>query len=444
VISLLIRTSGPIVTLSEPHHLPKRRESLGQLDVLAGGFLGLDRFAGKITYVSSQAPATTLMNAEVIELDAGDRVVMPGFVDCHNHLIWAGSRAGEFFARCQGKSYQDIAAEGGGIAYTREQTLRASEDELLAVGRRNLRELVRHGVTTLEGKSGYALTTEGELRMLRVLRRLKDEFAGTLVSTYLGAHIIPPEKKSHRQKYVAEAVAALTPIREQRLAEFCDVFVDEQAFTLAEAELVLRAASDAGFRLRLHADQFSDAGAADLAMKLRAVSVDHLDAIGEETARRLAASDTVCVLLPGAAFFSRSPLRPPARLLIESGAVVALATDLNPGSSHIFDPSLIMTLASLELGIGAEEGIAAFTKNAAFALSRGYTKGSLAPGFDADVLVLATDDYRDLAYGVGADLVDTVIAGGGILKEKGVMKESLAPNQEQAAGSARSDEIIRF
>ena len=443
MISLLIRTRGPILTLSEPYHSPKRREQLRELDVLPGGFLGLDRFEGKITYLSAQPPAATLINPQVIELDAGDRVVMPGFVDCHNHLVWAGSRAHEFFLRCEGESYQEIATSGGGIAYTREQTLKATEEQLLEVGRRHLRELVDHGVTTLEGKSGYALTTQGELKLLRVLRRLADEFAGTLVSTYLGAHMVPPERKQRREKYLAEVMAALGLIREQRLAEFCDVFIDEHAFTLTEAELLLKAAADAGFRLRVHGDQFGDGRAAELAVKLRAVTVDHLDALSEDGVRRLADSDTVCVLLPGAAFFTGSALKPPARRLIEAGAIVALATDLNPGSSHIFDPAIIMTLAALELKMTAEESIAAFTKNAAFALTRGYTKGSLAPGFDADVLVLGTDDYRDLAYGVGADLVDSVIARGAVLKQRGVISDRLSAPDYRGAASAASREPSR-
>lgn len=444
MISLLIHTRGSILTLREPHHLPKRGEQLCELDILEGGFVGLDRFAGKIVHVSSQAPPVSLINSKAIELDVGDRVVMPGFVDCHNHLIWGGSRAHEFFLRARGQSYQEIAAAGGGIAYTREQTVGASEEELLAVGRRHLRELVRHGVTTVEGKSGYALTTRGELKMLRVLKGLADEFAGTLVSTYLGAHLIPPERKYQREKYVAEVVATLPLIREQQLAEFCDVFIDEHAFTLTEAELLLKAAAEAGFGLRIHGDQFGDSGAAELAVKLRAVSVDHLDAIGEDAARHLAASDTVCVLLPGAVFFSGSSLKPPARTLIDSSAVVALATDLNPGSSHIFDPAVIMTLASLELGLTAEESIAAFTKNAAFAVLRGYTKGSVAPGFDADVVVLGTDDYRELAYAVGADLVDTVIAGGTILKKAGLMSESLGHREEDNPASTMPEEAFRI
>ncbi len=416
MISLLIRTKGDILTLSTPHHQPKRGSDLKSLDILKGGFIGVDKLSGKITYVSTHAPSETRTDCE--ELDVGDRVILPGFVDCHNHLIWHGSRAHEFYKRCMGVPYQQIAQEGGGILYTREKTLSASDEELLIKARANLAELIRNGVTATEAKSGYALTPEGELRLLRLISTLRRQYGNFIVPTFL-VHGIAEEYRDNRDEFVAQMIGVLERAKAENLAEFCDVFVDSNALTLEEARRILLEASTRGFKLRLHADQFSDDGTSRLGLELSATTVDHIDFIGEETIRALADSNVACVLLPGASFFSGSKAYPPARKLIDRGAIVALATDLNPGSSHIFSPAFIMTLASLELKMSAEECISAFTKNAAYALGLCYHKGSLAPGMDADIIVLNTDSYMDIGYMVGADIVDTVIARGRFLKRDG-------------------------
>ncbi len=378
----------------------------------------MDTHGGKITYVSTYPPDNSLLDEKFSEIDAGDKVVMPGFVDCHTHLVWAGSRADEFYERCQGATYQEIASRGGGILLTREQTLNASDAEVLVTGRRNLRELVRNGVTTVEAKSGYALTPEGELRLLFLIKDLARDFSGSIVPTLL-LHAVPPERRSSREGFLREFTSILPGVKLLGLAEFVDVYVDEHALTFEEAKLFLEEAKRLGFALKLHADQHMNCNASALGISLGATSVDHVDFIEGGVVSDASTRDTAFVLLPGANFFTGSKASPPARKLIESGAVVALATDLNPGSSHLFSPALVMTLAALNLSMSVEECISAFTKNSAFALNLGYLKGTLTPGNDADVLVLNTDDYRDLAYMPGADLVDTVLARGTVIKKAG-------------------------
>ncbi len=426
MIKLLLRTRGPILTLREPYHAPKRQEALCDLNIIFGGFVGIDSDSGKINYLSQHPPEKSLMNSRCVELDAGSRVIMPGFVDCHNHLLWAGSRAHEFFARCMGVTYHEIAEAGGGIAYTRQKTLDATENELLEVGRRHLRLLADHGVTTVEAKSGYALTREGELRTLRAFAKLQNEFAGTIVPTYLGGHLIPPEFAASREAYVDEVIQTLPVVRQEGLAEFCDVFVDPLALTKEEGRRILLAAKEHGFLLKLHADEFGDDGTSAMGVELGAMSVDHLAGIGSETIRKIAESGTIAVLLPATMFFTQTALDAPVRELIDAGAAVALATDLNPGSSLVFDPSFVLTLAGLRLGMACDEAINAHIKNAAFAIGRGYTKGSLAPGMDADIVVLDTGDYRELGYYIGADNIDVVIARGRFLKRDGCLTGTLA------------------
>jgi imidazolonepropionase len=425
VISLLLRTKGPVLTLREPHHAPKRGALLGDLNILFGANIGIDAVSGKVNYVSPQEPSPNLMNPSCAVIDCGERVVMPGFVDCHNHLLWAGSRAHEFFARCHGATYQEIAQAGGGILYTREKTLEATEDELVATGRRHLRLLVDNGVTTVEAKSGYALTPEGELTVLRAVARLQREFAGTIIPTYLGAHAIPPEFADKREEYVQQVIDTLPRVRAEKLAEFCDVFVDPLAFTVDEGRRILTAAKELGFQLKLHADEFGDDGGTALGLELGAVSVDHLAGIGNGSIAPLGDTMTVAVLLPATMFFTNTPMQAPARKMIDAGVAIALATDLNPGSSLVFSPAFVMTLACLQMQMGCDEVINAHVKNAAFALGRGYTKGALAPGMDADVVVLDTDDYRELGYYIGGDNIDTVIARGRILKRGGKLGDSL-------------------
>jgi imidazolonepropionase len=396
------------------------------LDILFGGCVGIDARGGKIIYLSQREPDESLVNGGCTTWDVGERVIMPGFVDCHNHLLWAGSRAHEFFARCQGATYREIAEAGGGINYTRGKTLAATQDELIDVGRRHLRMLANHGVTTIEAKSGYALTHDGELTMLRAIAQLRQEFAGTIVSTYLGGHMIPPEFSTRRAEYVNEVITALPQIKAEGLAEFCDVFVDPIALTNEEGLVIAKAAKEAGLLVKMHADEFSDNGTAALCIEIGAISVDHLAGISNGTIKKLAQSSTVAVLLPTTMFYTGTDMSAPARSLIDAGAIVALATDLNPGSSLIFDPSFVLTLAGLRMHMGCDEAISAHVRNAAFAIGRGYTKGSLMPGMDADIVVLDTNDYRELGYYIGADNVDTVIARGRILKRHGRLSETLA------------------
>jgi len=430
MISLLVRTRGKILTLSKPHHQPKRGHEMGDLDILNGGYIGAEE--GKITFVSESPPPPSMVLANAVEIDCEDKVILPAFVDCHSHLIWAGTRVDEFYQRCQGATYQEIARSGGGIKRTALNTRLAPDEILLSKARRNLAELLKNGVTATEGKSGYALELDGEIRLLELLKELKNDSKLRIVPTFL-VHGIPEEYRSSRESFIVEVKRKLIEIRNQALADFVDVFVDQTAIHKDEAKELLLSAKELGFRLRIHADQFSDDSSSMLAVELGVACVDHLEFASDEAIKALSASDTACVLLPGASFFSGAKVYAPARKFIDAGAIVALATDLNPGSSHIFSPAFIITLASLELGMSAEECITAFTKNSAYALGLPYEKGAISPGMDADLLVLATDDYRDLGYMVGAVIVDTVIARGEILLEKGVLVSEPALTRQRLA-----------
>ncbi len=422
MISLLIHTTGQILTLSEPHHQPKRGKEMSQLEIMNGGYIGIDASSGKITYVSSSAPDSSIIDEALVEIDAKDKVIMPAFIDCHNHLIWGGTRVDEFFERCQGKSYQEIARDGGGILYTRDKTVNASDEELLGKTRRTLDALTRAGVATMEAKTGYALTLEGELRLLYLISQLASESNGRIVPTLL-LHKIPPERANDRESFISEFISVLPVVRAQGLTSFLDVYIDENALSMDEARAVLTEAKKLGFYLRIHAEQFSADGSSMLGVELGAHTLDHLDFISVGAIEAIAKTNAVCVLLPGSNFFTRESHFAPTRDLIDSGAIVALATDLNPGSSHIFSPAFIMSLACLNMKMRAEECLSAFTKNSAFALNLGYNKGTITPGNDADILILDTDDYRDLIYAIGTDLINSLFISGKLINREKVIEK---------------------
>ena len=364
---------------------------------------------GPESTVRAQAPQA----AEV--LDAAGCCVLPGFVDPHTHLLFGGSRAEEFIDRLEGVPYLELLARGGGICSTMQATRQSSEAALYAQGKAVLQAMQRLGVTTAEGKSGYGLDRDTELRQLRVLRCLGRELPVTLKTTFLGAHALPPEYAGRPDEYVDFLAAEVLPlVAAEKLADFCDVFCETGVFTPAQAERLLRAAARRGLKLKLHADEIDSTGGAGLAARLGAVSADHLLAVSHADIDVLAASDTVAVLLPATAFCMRKPFAP-ARRMLSAGCAVALASDYNPGSCYTYSIPLLLALAVIGMEMTIEEAVTALTLNAAAALGEADHLGSLEPGKQADLLLLKTGDYRSLVYNTGINQVEHVIQRGQLI-----------------------------
>ncbi|NMB75215.1 MAG: imidazolonepropionase [Myxococcales bacterium] len=346
-------------------------------------------------------------------LDADGRVALPGLVDCHTHLVFAGSRAGEFAARVSGKSYEEILAAGGGIHSTVEATRRASESELLALARRRLDRFISFGVTTVEAKSGYGLDLENELKLLRVARALRGQHPVDVVSTFLGAHTVPREYRERREAYLELLVHEVLPrVAAEKLAVSCDVFCERGAFTLEETRRILEAGLRLGLPARLHAEQLSRSGSIALAVELGALSVDHLEFIDESDARLLSGSRTTAVILPAATLFAGKQRYAPGRMLCDTGCRVAVSTDFNPGSSHTQNLPMTLTLACLGCRLTPEEAVRGATRHAAAALGLESDRGSIGPGKRADVLILDSPDWRDLLYHFGGNLAWRVFKNG--------------------------------
>jgi imidazolonepropionase len=345
-------------------------------------------------------------------VDAGGRLVIPGLIDCHTHLAFAGWRADEFAQRIQGRSYLDIARAGGGIASTVRKTRAASEEELVERAGGFLQEMLALGVTTVECKSGYGLNEETELKLLRVYRRLAREQPVRLVPTFLGAHVVPAEFRNNREGYVDLLAERLIPrIAADKLASFCDVFVEESAFSLEEARRILQAGQHAGLGLKLHADQLTNGAGAELAAEFGAVSADHLECISEVGIAALRAAGVVAVSLPLAAvYLQQQPM--PARRLIDSGVAVAVATDFNPGTAPSYHLPLALTLACTLQRMTPAEALKGATIYAARAVGLEAEIGSLEPGKAADLAVIDASDVDHWLYHFRPNACVMTIAGG--------------------------------
>jgi imidazolonepropionase len=359
---------------------------------------------GRVVRTGAQSEIGPLIDADCEVVDAGKRVVMPGFVDAHTHPVFAGNRADEFEMRAAGKSYQEIAASGGGIRSTVLKTRVASEDELHVASRRYSEWFLRGGVTTIEAKSGYGLTLEDELKMLRVIRRLDEETPLRYVPTFLGAHTAPDEYKDDRPAYVDLIVNEMIPIvAREGLARFCDVFCESGAFDVDESRRILQAARAYGMGLRIHADQLSLSGGSQLAAELGAMTADHLEYAARSEISALKSANVLPVLLPASVLMIGSHRYPDARAMIDAGLAVVLATDFNPGSSPTPSMLLVLTLASTQMKMSPAEAITAATINAAYSLDLGDEIGSLEAGKRADFVIHDCDDYRELGYFAGIE-----------------------------------------
>lgn len=396
--TLAVINCSQLVTLAGPAR-PRVGVELSELAIVAGAGLfvrdGLIERVGKIE---------ALIDADTDVVDAGGRVVLPGFVDAHTHPVFAGTRVDEFEERSKGATYQEIAARGGGIQTTVNRTRAANVDELVATGRRYAQWFLRGGTTTVEAKSGYGLSLEDEIKILRAIRQLNDETPLRYVPTFLGAHSIPPEYRARRDDYVSLLIDEMLPqVAREKLAEFCDVFCEEKVFTTDESWKILSAARCHGLGLRMHADQLTLSGGAKLAAELGTVTADHLEHTDAEGIAALKEAGVQPVLLPGSVYALGSTRYPVAREMIEAGLAVVLATDFNPGSSPTPSMRMILSLAATHMKMTPAEAITASTINAAYTLNRGDQIGSLERGKIADFVIHDCDDYRELAYFFGIE-----------------------------------------
>ncbi len=411
---MLIHSAAQVLTLAGG---PQRGKELGRLGLIENGSVLM-----RDEKIAAVGPTDELRASYRDEptLDASGCVVMPGFVDPHTHLIWAGDRAREFEMRLEGAKYLDILAAGGGILSTVRHTRTASIEALMAQTRPRLLRMFAHGTTTAEAKTGYGLQTATELRLLKALLALDDESPLELAITFLGAHAIAPEYKDNPQGYTDLIVETMLPTVEQwwqthapRLPlPFVDVFCEDRAFTLEQSRQILTKARDLGFPLKIHADEFDNLGGASLAAELGAVSADHLVKTSDADIEALARSDTVAVSLPCTPFGLAECDYTPARKIIEAGGLLALATDCNPGTAWNESMQFVITLACRFLGMTPAQGIAAATINAAHAIRRADRIGSLEPGKQADLVILGVPDYRHIGYRFGSNLVRQVVKRG--------------------------------
>jgi imidazolonepropionase len=399
VTQVLIRDVRQVATPAG-RAAPLRGADLGRTDVLEDAYIVVDD--GRIAEVGHMRELPAL-GGDVEEIDGRGRCAVPGLVDCHTHAAFVGDRVEEFALRASGASYEELHAAGGGILATVRATRAAGEEGLTAAVARHRDRMLRFGTTTFEAKSGYGLDGETELASLRAIR------AAGGIATWLGAHAVPPEF-GDAGAYLDFALAEVLPDA-AALAEAADVFLERGAFDAGQARRYLTACRAAGLALRLHGDQFTEAGAIPLAIGLGARSVDHLEATGDAGMRALAESDVAAVLLPVSALFLGRPM-PPARALADAGAAIALATDFNPGSAFGESLPLVCSLACTQLRLSPGEALAACTVNAAYVLGRAERKGRIAPGFDADLLLLDVPDWRYLGYHLGGDLGLEPIIGG--------------------------------
>jgi len=355
----------------------------------------------------------TVDDSQTDVLDAAGLLVTPGLVDCHTHIVHGGNRSHEYALRAAGKSYLEIAASGGGIKSTVRATRDASIEALLDLARPRLERLIERGVTAVEIKSGYGLSLDAEIKMLRAIKRLGAESKITVVSTFLGAHTIPSEYADKRDDYVTLVIEDMLPaVAADGLADFCDVFVEKGAFTVQEAKTILDAGLQLGLHPKLHADQLSFGGGAELAGLVNATSADHLEYISDDGIKSLSEAGTVAVLLPGAALFLGDNENAPARRLIDRGVDVALATDCNPGTCMTQNLHLMMTLAMSRLKMSAEETFKAVTSNAAKAIGLESSCGRLQAGRRADIAVFDAQELAELPYQMGRNLTQRVYVAG--------------------------------
>jgi len=422
---LLVFNIGELI-LPKKTQKPLKGDDMKKLSILKNAAIGVSH--GSVEWIGSNEEANSL--EAVQRVDAKGRVVSPGLVDPHTHLVFGGSRENELAMKQAGVPYLEILAGGGGILSTVKATKDASEDELFKKASFHLERMISHGVTTVEAKSGYGLDRLTEMKQLRVAMRLKEQYPVTIVSTFLGPHAIPPSYKGRENHFLDEMAGLLDEIREEGLADFADIFCETGVFSIEQSREFLQSAKSKGFGLKIHADEIDPLGGAELAASLDAASADHLVAASDEGIDRLAESNTVAVLLPGTTFYLGKDQYARAREMIDSGVAVALATDFNPGSCVTENLQMIMSLAALKLKMTAEEIWNAVTVNAAHAIGKGTEAGTLEIGQNASFVLWDIPNYQYIPYHFGVNHAQSVYQAGKKLWER-------KPNGEFQLSSAR-------
>ena len=423
--NLIIKNANELVTCSG--FAAKKGEAMADLNIISDGALivkeGIIDAVGPTQEIDAKLETSGTDLADFDIIDAHAKAVLPGFVDSHTHFVFGGYRAEEFSWRLRGDSYMDIMARGGGIASTVEATRTASANELLQSGIKRLDAMLSFGVTTVEGKSGYGLDWDTEIKQLEVIKHLDGIHYIDIVPTFLGAHAVPRDYQGREDDYIDYLINDVMPrVVERNLAEYCDVFCEKNVFSVDQSRRLLTQAADLGLRIKLHADEIVPLGGAELAADLDATSADHLLQASDEGIRRMAQKEVIATLLPATAFSLKEPYAR-GRVMIDSNCAVALATDFNPGSCFTESIPLVCALATLYMDISTEEAVSALTINGAAALDRADKIGSIDVGKKGDLVVLEYPTYKFIPYHVGVNTVEKVVKNGNLVfdKEKGGM-----------------------
>jgi imidazolonepropionase len=415
-ITSIIQNARQLLTLRADQKGPRKGKHMEDLGILEDGAVAI--FGDKIVAVgkTKEVLDEVKITDKTKVVDAKDKVVLPGFVDCHTHPVFASTRENEFEMRIKGKTYQEIAESGGGIKSSVKALRLKSKEELIRLTIPRLDRMLSYGTTTIEAKSGYGLSLEDEIKMLEVIKELNKIHPIDLIPTFLGAHEIPEEYKNNRKEYIKLITERMIPeVAKRKLAVFCDIFCEKGVFDIEESRTILKAAKNHGFKLKLHADQLSALGGAKLAAELGAISADHLEFIDDDGIEMMREAGVIGVLLPGACFGLGIREYPPARKMIERGLSVALATDFNPGSSMTESVPMILSLACFMMRMTPAEAIVASTINSAYAVDKASEVGSIEEGKNADLVIWNVQNYKEIPYHYGVNLADQVIKNGKVV-----------------------------
>lgn len=412
--TLLIKNIGQLITLAGP--APRIGPALNDLGLIEHGGIAVAGEEVLEVGESDRVEGHASLADECTVIDARGMVATPGFVDPHTHPVFSRTREKEFEMRTQGKSYMEIAQSGGGIRASVRDLRNTEKRVLVEKGKTRLDRFLSYGITTIEAKSGYGLSTESEIKQLEIIRELDQIHPIDLVPTFLGAHEVPDEYRGNREGYIDTITNEMIPaVIKGKLAEYSDIFCEEGVFDIDESRRIQQAASDAGLKLKFHADELKSTGGAELAAEMKATSADHLVYVSDRGIEAMARSGTAAVLLPGTTFSLGGTKYAPARKMIEAGVVVALSTDCNPGSSYTESLPIIISLAALQMKLTAAEAISAVTVNAAYAIDRHNRIGQLKEGFQADITIWDVSDYRELPYHYGVNLASKVVKKGKVV-----------------------------
>lgn len=421
-IDLVVVHCKQLVTCKNPENVPKKGQELESLDVIPDGAIAVSD--GRIVFVGKTADLESQMqwreSARV--MNGSDYVVMPGWVDCHTHAVFGGTRAEEFVMRLKGATYLEIQEKGGGISGTVRETEKLSEEDLASISRTYLDNMLVCGTTTVEIKTGYGFEWKNEEKMLRTIEILKSQHPLDIVATFLGAHAVPPRFRENSDAYTDEVIEMLP--RARKYAEFCDVFC-EGGFSAIQTRRILNEAKRLGYKTKIHIEQFSDIGGAEIAADLEAVSADHLDHVTDRGIEKMASKGVIGVLLPGVTFFLGGDQYAPAKKMMQKGLPIAVATDFNPGSCPSENMQLMISLACIKMGMTPEAVIQSATINGAHAICLAHEVGSLEVGKKADFILLKVPDYRHIPYRFGINHVDTVVKEGRVVVENGRLRNRL-------------------